>query len=92
MSSKLFSLLLPVLAACILAQAGCAPTQDRMPVRQHLLYGSEAALYAGCVRGVIRWHHAYTGHWPWLAQVEALCTDVQKSFIDDWRDRMTGAT
>jgi cytochrome bd-type quinol oxidase subunit 1 len=66
--------------------AACVPPTPYMHQRQNLLYGSDAAIYAGCVRGVIRWHVRETGRYPTYAHVEALCNEVQKSYQEKWRD------
>lgn len=80
-----------LLTLTLLLSACTAPqTQHYMHYRQTLLHGSDAALYVGCVRGVIRWHHARTGHWPEYRQVEELCVGVQKSFTDETEGKADG--
>jgi hypothetical protein len=66
--------------------SACMPTQHYIHQRQTLLFGSDSAIYAGCVRGVIRWQVARTGNYPIYADVQALCTNVQKSFMEKWSD------
>ena len=63
--------------------SACTPQHYYIRQRQTLLHGSDAAIFAGCVRGVIRWHHERTGHWPEYAAVTELCTGVQKSFMEN---------
>lgn len=75
------------LALCLLLVIGLTscvrPKRYYVNTRQTLLFGTDAATYAGCVRGVIRWHHDRTGQWPAYAQVEELCAGVQKSFTEE---------
>lgn len=75
-----------VLVALLLS--ACIPRQQTHYIHQHqtLLYGSDAAIYAGCVRGVIRWHKQRTGQYPDLAMVQSLCVGVQDSFRDHYGD------
>lgn len=70
------------LLSIALLLSACIPRQQTHYIRQHqtLLYGSDAAIYAGCVRGVIRWHYSLTRQWPDLRQVAELCDGTQKSF------------
>ena len=75
------------LLAILLLLSSCVPSQRYyMHTRQTLLHGSDAAIYAGCVRGVIRWHFDHAKRWPTQAAVEDHCLDVQKSFMDELRD------
>jgi hypothetical protein len=75
-------------AVLLLLLTACVPQAPHyyLHQRQTLLLGSDAALYAGCVRGVIRWHYERTGHFPDYARVEELCAGVQKSFMETWRE------
>jgi hypothetical protein len=66
--------------------AACMPPTPYIHQRQNLLYGSDSAIYAGCVRGVIRWHVRETGRYPAYGDVEAMCTNVQKSYMEKWSD------
>lgn len=74
------SLLIIILTALLLS--ACVPSRQIYHIdhRHTLLQGSADAIYAGCVRGVIRWHHATTGQWVALNEVALLCDDVQRSF------------
>lgn len=77
MKSALCLLLVILLTSCV------RPRHYYVTTRQTLLYRSDAAIYAGCVRGVIRWHHDRTGQWPEYKVVEELCSGVQKSFTEE---------
>ena len=71
-----------LLALSLLLLSACVPRGQIHTIDHHhtLLHGSADAIYAGCVRGVIRWHYALTGRWPNLTQVAELCNDTQQSF------------
>jgi hypothetical protein len=71
------------LAAFLLLTACYAPPHYSLQVRQTLLHGSDAAILAGCQRGVIRWHRLASGQYPRLADVGIFCEDVRRSFQDE---------
>ena len=72
-----------LLAAILLLTACTTPRVYPLQVRQTLLYGSDAAITQGCVRGVIRWHAMHTGAYPTLLDVALFCEDVRRSFEDE---------
>jgi len=74
---KLLVALLILLAACT------TPRVYPLQVRQTLLYGSDAAIQQGCVRGVIRWHYQHALAYPPLMDVALFCEDVRRSFEDE---------
>lgn len=81
-----------ILALCLILSACAPPKHYYIQQRQTLLFGSDAAIYYGCVRGVIRWQHDRTGQWAEYSLVQAVCTDVQRSFQKDMRDSKYGTT
>lgn len=58
----------------------CQPKRYAIQQHQTLLFGSDEAIYAGCVRGVLRWHYERTGAWLTPEEVQLFCIDVQRSF------------
>jgi hypothetical protein len=69
--------------AALLLSACTVPRYYPLQVRQTLLYGSDAAIQRGCVRGVIRWHKVITEAYPLLDTVALFCEDVRRSFQDE---------
>jgi hypothetical protein len=69
--------------AALLLSACTVPRYYPLHVRQTLLYGSDAALTQGCVRGVLRWHKVITSGYPPLDTVALFCEDVRRSFQDE---------
>jgi hypothetical protein len=69
--------------AALLLTACTVPRYYPLQVRQTLLYGSDAAIQRGCVRGVIRWHKVITEAYPLLDTVALFCEDVRRSFQDE---------
>lgn len=72
-----------LLAAILILAACTTPRYYPLSTRQTLLYGSDAAIAQGCVRGVIRWHATHTGSYPTLLDVALFCEDVRRSFEDE---------
>lgn len=60
--------------------AGCMVIGDDMPIIEPLPYGQSEALYAGCVRGIVRWQHDLTGVYPQLDAVHRHCEAMRRSF------------
>jgi hypothetical protein len=69
--------------AALLLSACTVPRYYPLQVRQTLLYGSDAAIQRGCVRGVIRWHKVISEAYPLLDTVALFCEDVRRSFQDE---------
>jgi hypothetical protein len=69
--------------SAVLLTACTAPPHYSLQVRQTLLHGSDAAIVAGCRRGVIRWHRLASGEYPRLIDVGIFCEDVRRSFQDE---------
>jgi hypothetical protein len=71
------------LLSAILITACTAPPHYSLRVHQSLLHGSDAAIMAGCQRGVLRWHRLASGEYPRLIDVGIFCEDVRRSFEDE---------
>ena len=73
------------IALVALLLSACVPSRQTHAIdhRRTMLHGSDDALFDGCVRGVIRWHHATTGQWVALDDVAVMCDEVQRSFDDE---------
>ena len=72
-----------ILLTLLLTACYAPPRYYPLRVLQTLLYGSDAAITQGCVRGVIRWHNLHTGTYPALLDVALFCEDVRRSFEDE---------
>lgn len=78
------------LAAMLLAS--CVYIGPDNPTIEPLPFGQDEAIYAGCVRGIIRWHHNQTGNYPSLDIVHHHCENTRRSYNRQQRDsKLRGA-
>jgi len=66
--------------------ASCVYIGPDNPTIETLPYGQDEAVYAGCVRGVIRWHYNTTGSYPSLDIVHRHCEEIRRSYNRQQRD------